>query len=103
MGQPHGAVEEAEQRQVDEERAEVDQQVADQARRDDLGQPERKPPGDRRHHGREARLVCHGLHCDATAALLGRPGSPAARDRRSRSACENCHTEVSRRPRIGLA
>jgi len=51
-------VEQAEKPKVDEERAEVDQQVADHARRDQLGQPERKPPGDRRHKGRESRSVC---------------------------------------------
>ncbi len=72
-GQPEGAVEEAEQPQVDEERAEVDQQVADQAGRDDLGQPEREPPGDRRHQGRESRSVCHALHCARS------PGLPVAR------------------------
>jgi hypothetical protein len=70
--QPLLAVEEAEQPQVDAERAEVDQQVAEHVRLDDLRQPERQPTGDRRHRGRIARSVCHGLHCAALAALLGR-------------------------------
>ena len=59
-------VENPEQAQVDEERAQVDQQVAEHAGRDHLGQPERQPGGDRRHQRRVAGLVrvfFHCLHC----------------------------------------